>query len=88
MRAATGGMSGSGVAGIRVTLIPREAVVVLVLTSGVAAAANSGFRFLATGRAVDNGVSVNVRQGLSLCSSPREDMMASLFEGPTDGANC
>ena len=69
-------------AATEVTLIPTVGVAILVSTPEVAAAANSGFRFLATGGAVDSGVSTNVRWGLSLRSSPREDIMASLFEFP------
>ena len=66
---------------------PREVVAALVAVPGVVAVANSEFRFLATGRVVGGGVSVNVGRWLSLCSSP-EGMMVFLFDFPTDGANC
>ena len=76
LRAMVGVVFGSGVVATEVTLVPGVGVAALISASEVASAANFGFRFLATGRAIDNGVSAIVHQGLALHSSPREGIMA------------
>ena len=79
---------GQVVAATRAVLIPTVGVVQLAPIPVVAAAANSGFKFRATGRVANGGISADVCWGLLFWSSPSEDVMASSFAIPTDGANC
>ena len=63
-------------------LIPVVGVVKLVPIPVVAAAANSGFKFRATGRVANGGVSTDACWGLLFRLSPNGDVMASSFEFP------